>query len=192
MKVKCIKNIINDEGAEEYITVEKYYTVYGILTSCWVDSKLPTYLIFDDRDKISLIEAYYFEIIDDRLSKYWKPQIGGSANRKYMYLLHRNWPDGEECLEYLEWLIDTLPPITESVFIKSKKDMDDEYIDKREVIYQDESLEYEAENLGDMWVLCPKCNEAWEVERYEGTISCPNASCNILLKNPYSPKVTPQ
>lgn len=186
MKVKAIKNIIEAKDAKEYITIGKEYNVYGILNACWSDSPYPTYIIWCDKDKIDLVSADYFEVVDTKFSKYWVLEYGyrGASKEKqnkYMYLLHKRWLEDPE---YLEWLVDATEPLKDFVFKETKNEMDDEYIKK--IIYQDKTVELQAEALDDSWVLCPKCNEAWKTDKYTGVITCMN--CNAILNNPYAPE----
>ncbi len=54
--------------------------------------------------------------------------------------------------------------------------------------YQDPNLKIEAEPIGENFVLCPECNEIFEVKKDEGVITCPNIACRAKLNNPYAPK----
>ena len=53
--------------------------------------------------------------------------------------------------------------------------------------YQDPDLKITAEPLGDNWVLCPECNEAFEVDKNQGVVTCPNVACKTKMNNPYAP-----
>lgn len=192
MRVKAIKNAIKGKDAKEYITIGREYTVYGILTACWSDNEYPTYIIWCDRDKVDFISADFFEVMDPKLSKYWVLDYGYRGNSKleedkHTYILHKNWLDDPT---YLEYLYDISNPLRDPLFAESKREMDEEFIDKKAIIYQDETIKLKAEEIGDLWVLCPKCSEAWGVEKYQGVIRCPNSICQVKLNNPYAPKKT--
>ena len=53
--------------------------------------------------------------------------------------------------------------------------------------YQDPDIDLIAEEIGDNWVLCPECNEAFEVDKNQGVVYCPNVACKAILNNPYAP-----
>jgi len=54
--------------------------------------------------------------------------------------------------------------------------------------YQDPSRKIIAEPIGENWVLCPECNEAFEVNDNQGVITCPNTVCKMQMNNPYAKK----
>jgi len=55
-----------------------------------------------------------------------------------------------------------------------------------EELYKEISKQYlRVEVLADNWVLCPKCDEAFEINSDARFIYCPNEECNVILNNPF-------
>ena len=54
-------------------------------------------------------------------------------------------------------------------------------------IYQDKSIDIEAKVLDENWVMCPKCDEVWELDSRLGTTKCP--ACNTVMNNPFAKKL---
>ncbi len=42
-----------------------------------------------------------------------------------------------------------------------------------------------AKAIGDNWVLCPECHEAFEVNPVDKVVQCLNVACETYLNNPY-------
>jgi len=53
--------------------------------------------------------------------------------------------------------------------------------------YQDKTLNETAEGIGDGWVLCSACNDAFEVDQKDGIVKC--TSCYTKQNNPYARKI---
>ena len=55
-----------------------------------------------------------------------------------------------------------------------------------EELYKEISKQYlRVEVLADNWVLCPKCDEAFEISSDARFIYCPNKECRVILNNPF-------
>jgi hypothetical protein len=52
------------------------------------------------------------------------------------------------------------------------------------VEYQNPKIEIVAEAVGDNWVICPECNEAFEVKAEQGVVKC--TGCYTKMNNPYA------
>lgn len=198
MKVKCIIKDINlldkkmlagmdesffpTDGYIDELSVEEAYIVYGVRFI----KGMPFYCLQLD-DRIPYPQLYIsllFEVIDPTPSKYWEVGIPWEHNGTFTTdLFFKEWVQ-DYC--FFENLIDECTEEKE-IFSKYKKLIAKPYTKKQE-IYQDDTLEYIADIVGDSWVLCPQCSDAWETEKYIGTITCPNKDCGVLLNNPYAPK----
>lgn len=50
--------------------------------------------------------------------------------------------------------------------------------------YQNPEIEIVAEAIGDNWLICPECNEAFEVKEEQGVVKC--TGCYTKMNNPYA------
>ena len=69
---------------------------------------------------------------------------------------------------------------------KDKIDKEFAYYFAEKKEYQYENIEITAEAIGQNWVLCPECNEAFEVEKEHEIIICQNVACRTQMRNPYA------
>lgn len=183
MRVKCVankgSNLPEDilgrssgfhKETEFPLVVGKDYVVYGItlhLGYVW-------YYLEDEH------YAYYpvwnpsplFEATDGKISKYWR----------YGYHADRNRDEVNVIFAFKEWVDDPYyyDKLTDGeeeavmVFRHYKKLMD--------VEFPDWSISKTASDLGDGWVMCPDCQEAWQTASFDGMLRCPK--CSVLLHNP--------
>lgn len=113
-------------GYDLHYLTEKEYLVYGI--EFW--NEVPMYYLCEEPDDnyITPTPADFFEIIDDRLSKYWKmlgfykykSKQGNKICSKFFF------PEWRDIPHYQEKLIDG-DPHAEAIFTKYKKLMDEEF-----------------------------------------------------------------
>jgi len=150
----------------------KKYLVYGVSGNMFItyeSDEHPLNLLFQDEVKI----------LDDTPSKYWIKY----ADNTYL-------PEGWNDENYLYELVDDLNPISNKKFKDAKEKIDKEfayYFVNDNEKYQDPNIKITAEPIGDNWVLCPECNEAFEVDKEQGVITCPNVACRTKMNNPYAP-----
>ncbi len=156
---------------KEYL-VYGYYKVYDDII----------YITYEDKySPLHFVSSKDCEILDDTPSKYW---IKYGENT---YL-----PEGWNDENYLYELVDDLAPLEDKKFREAKEKIDKEFYhfygnDKLE--YQDPNINITAEPIGENWVLCPECNEAFEVDKNEGVVICPNIACRAKMNNPYAKKL---
>lgn len=186
MRIKCIANMGADLPADCLdpasgfdpdtvfdLIIGKEYVVYGItlfLGYVW-------YYICDE------VYIYYpiwnpsplFEVVDGRLSRYWSYGFypGSTESETHVIFGYEEWvndpyhydklTDGEE--------------VEVAIFRRYKELMDLEF--------PDPSLSKVATNLGDGWLMCPDCDEAWETSSSDGMVRCPK--CRLLMNNPLLP-----
>jgi len=152
------------------------YLIYCICNNMYISYEKgynPVRILFADECKI----------LNKNHSKYW---IKDDDNN---YL-----PEGWEKKGFLEKLVDDLDPLSIEKFKLVKDKIDEEfayYFKDNSKELQDPYLSYEAEAIGNNWVLCPKCNEAFETNSKNGVIVCPNIACREELNNPYAKKGYP-
>ncbi len=109
-------------GYNLYYLDQDSYTVYSI--SFWDGN--PMYYLCDNPNDLYVTPtpADFFEIIDDRLSKYWKLSVfhndDGKAHPKLVF------PEWGDDLHYQEKMLDG-DPKAEAIFAKYKKLMDEEF-----------------------------------------------------------------
>ena len=161
--------LIRDKRNNKNYLVYGYFGVYGN----------PVYITYDDKySPLNFISSDECEILDNTPSKYWI-KYGDNT-----YL-----PEGWNDENYLYELVDDLAPLEDKKFREAKEKIDKEFYHfygNDRVEYQDPNISLTAEPIGENWVLCPECNEAFEVDKNQGVITCPNIVCKIQMNNPYA------
>lgn len=116
--------------------------------------------------------APLFEVSDSRLSKYWVFGFHEAGLRA-----------GDAVFAFAEWANDPLNfydglsdgrAEIRSVFQRYRELMD--------VEFDNETAGPIAEDLGDGWMMCPNCREAWQTSVNGPLLKCPH--CATVLKNP--------
>lgn len=134
------------------------------------------YHIIDEYfDFPALNPAPLFSIEDNRISRYWKchHEYDNTEHSDYFLLAFDEWVSDTY---FFDSLIEGYEPAT-SIFNKYKELMDLEFPDKS----QKDGLLLDADN----WVMCPNCDEVWQVEKLNGLLRC--SQCWSLLNNPFYP-----
>ena len=200
MKVKCIIKDINlldkkmlagmdeaffpTDGYIDELSIDEAYIVYGVRFI----KGMPFYCLQTD-DRVPYPQLYIsllFEVIDPTPSKYWEIGVPWEHNGTFTTdLFFKEWVQD---YSFFENLIDGCTEEKET-FSKYEKLMAEPYA-KRNEILQEADLKLTAESLGDLWVLCPQCSDAWETKKHIGKIKCPNKDCGVLLNNPYALKAS--
>ena len=184
MRVKCISNkgsllpsaVLDEKSGFTTKTtfdlvVSKEYVVYGIVFF----RGYPWYYLFDEGS------SYYprwnpaplFEVVDSRLSRYWR----------YSYSPDSLRPPGELLITYREWVED--PYYYDKLTDGESKELDifKAYKAKIDLEFPDPTVLPSATFLGDSWVMCTNCDESWQVDEKQGMTRCPG--CQTIMHNPY-------
>lgn len=191
MKVKyIIKNITQHQKEGLTINEKRYYDGWSILPEEFAFTYGKEYIVYGvDYSAEGLVNlmlindhgfAYpqfypieFFEIIDNRLSNCWINKVGNT------YPMHIKYPSLITFKEIIEdqFFFDKILDCRDntcSIFQKYQKLMDNEFPDK--------NLQ-EGIAVGDNWVMCYNCDEAWQVNNDIGVIECPK--CLTRQNNPY-------
>ena len=130
------------------------------------------YITFDNSLKIVDIQIEEeCEVIDNKYSKYWI-----DINHK---LLPKEW----NYILFLEELVDNPAPLNDDIFREVKERIDKEFLYYDICKIDKKMVDINAIEIGESWVLCPECDEAFEVDKNSKIINC--NSCEIELNNPY-------
>lgn len=165
---KDIKYLI-PEKEYDFLDSGKEYTVYGLIDSKDKILQILYYICGDDRDKFPIARPYYlFDIVDNRLSKYW---IFG-----LIYGLQPVWI-------FPEW-------INENYFQEKLTDWEERevqifksYKEAMDLEFPDSSISEMAEIGDNEWLICPTCIDAWEnKDNRNALVRCPK--CLKILNNP--------
>ncbi|MBF0301130.1 MAG: hypothetical protein HQK51_20650 [Oligoflexia bacterium] len=196
MKIKCVCNKLSDIkqdairswlkkdyihlGDDEPISdleVGKEYTVYGV--TYWDNS--PWFYICDDGYDYPVPKySGFFDIVDNRLSRYWELSIHVlSDGRHSTSLVFPEWAK-ERC--FYERLSDG-EKTEVALFLKYQKLMEVEYPTE---FTGSKSIKDFAELLDHNWIMCPHCSESWEEKETTVVTACP--SCSKQLLNPHRKK----
>lgn len=116
-----------------------------------------------------------FKIVDHRLSRYWGFWEGQSScartdNFPELELSFREWGTS---LDYYGNLFEREPEAVKTF---------NWYRQKLELEFPHPEISLSAEHARDSWVICPECNDGWEVCCADGMTKCP--SCSKTMKNP--------
>ena len=183
MKVKAMYNKGKDlpsdlffEGSSCKITTEfplkidKEYIVYSMT----IHDGYAWYVICDENFSYhpNWHPCPLFEIVDNRLSKYWL-FFYGRANEFYLSQTIWAFPEWCHTRGYFDRLYDAEEKEIE-IFEKYRQLMDLEF--------PDPSILDAAEKIDDEWLLCPFCIDAWQPNSKVGMVVCPE--CKKTLHNP--------
>lgn len=204
MKVKCIYNRNNrcplypeeintiDASIHSSVILSKEFIVYAI--EIW--NGIPNYYInnydeeipfnqFSSEFDIMNYPCSYFEIVDNRISRYWG--FIHHNNMKASIWAFPEWTNGWICINtnddyvnegFYDRLIDGYRKENE-IFSRYKEAMDLEF--------PDDSVTKVAQIGDSAWLLCPFCHDAFEnSNEIDALIKCPicrNISNNPRFKN---------
>jgi hypothetical protein len=119
--------------------------------------------------------APLFEVLDPRLSQYWVFGFHDAGLRA-----------GDAVFAFVEWANDPLNFYdTLSDGEAGSRSVFQRYRELMEVDFDNETGRPIAENVGDGWMMCPNCREAWQTSVGGPLLKCPN--CATVLKNPRLP-----
>ena len=188
MIVKCVTNRIDELSMADCLRADlrewfphdpvrltpgAEYVVYAIE----IRDSVPWYFITDDDIKEYPIRysAAFFEVVDNRLSKYW--QFGFSYDQLNVVDDYRTvtigFPELLDDAAFFARLLDSDESV-QTIFDRMKSLMDLEY--------PRSSVKLTATVCDGEWLMCPKCFDAWESGSRDGLCRCP--ACDELLRNP--------
>lgn len=147
---------------------KKTYLVYGFFS---VNESLRYITYEDEYSPLNFMSDDNCKIIDNTYSKHWI-QYGENT---YM-------PQGWNDTNFLYELVDDLEPLTTEKFRTAKEKIDKEF-SYYNLNTPEEPADIDAEAIGDNWVLCPECNEAFEAGSEHKVVKC--TGCYTELNNPY-------
>ncbi len=191
MLVKCINNEVSAlsvpdavrnelrnwlPGGKASLTIDAVYIVYAVA----IRKEWPWFFVADEEFSgypISYSSAF-FQVVDDRLSRHWRYRyspirLHGIGSRSDAVLLaNSEWARDPM---FYERLVDG-DNLAVSKFSRVKSLMD--------VEFRHPSVTVAAIRCEERWLICPKCNDAWEAEPLAELVRCPK--CSSLLVNPLS------
>lgn len=184
MKVKCIKNdalSIRKIAYKNYIFESEdfklinglEYTVYSVIQYL----EYPSYALCYDGsiESLLLFPSNFFEITDNRMSRYWIFSLENDLERdqKNILLSFPEWVNDPHFFEDLRY--NDVNGINSLIFKRYKQKMDLEFPDL--------SVTKTAGIGDDKWLICPDCIDAWENSSgLDALVECP--SCRQIMKNP--------
>ncbi len=172
---------IYHEDCCESIKVGKFYLVLGISANNGDIS----YLI-DDTCIYSTPHYYpceFFEIIDNRLSKFWifANDLNFNKDKQFyesdLTINFKEWATNEFFYGYLIDSGDN--PEQYKIYYNYRELMENEF--------PDPSIQFFAKKIHEKWFECPHCEEYFEDNNVESKtmLRCPNNNCWKLLHNPF-------
>jgi|SRR6185437_10247324 len=116
--------------------------------------------------------APLFEVSDSRISQYWIFGFHDAGLRA-----------GDAIFSFVEWASDPLTfydNLTDGE-VRSR-DVFQRYQELMELEFDTGTTRPAAEDIGDGWMMCSNCREAWQTSVNGPLLKCPN--CGAVLKNP--------
>lgn len=179
MKIKCIKNEVTNSLQESKNNVakkfpllkEKEYIVYGLCArekSIWYCICDENYFFYPKWHSDN-----FFEVIDQRLSRYWLFNYRYENDQKTPFLSFPEWANNDHF--YNDLLDGNGGDLEAVIFRKYKELMDLEFPDPSII---------ETAQIGDEeWLICPTCLDAWQSKNsQDALIKCPK--CQKIYNNP--------
>jgi hypothetical protein len=155
----------NTRSSNFHVYLGREYRVYGLLFHDAVIS----FLIVDETGVPMWEPASLFQVLCGRPSRHWR-FYNFSMN---LYFGVMSFPELVGSVELFEKLA-LGDNEARANFFKRKKIADLEFLDS--------SVVDKAESIGNAWVQCPSCSEAWEVIGADALVRCPK--CQKVCRNP--------
>ena len=188
-----IKYINDVSPNKDTLTLNQNYIVYAYEEH---NSRQQYWILNDQQEFINLFSEH-IELLDATHSKQWK--------------MIKNTRAGCTCYVPSEWVkeipseyynnrIDEIEGFWESyddIYGSSCSHMsmanDCTYIEEMKKEFPDYELRPYHDlqtkilglDIGEGWVMCPRCDEAFKVDKKREIIFCPSKHCGIFMKNPY-------
>ncbi len=163
----------SNESTQFNVIQGRQYTVYGMTiwhNYMWYYIADEAYLYYPRWNPAPL-----FDVVDNRLSKYWvfSFQRGCNESSTYTSIVFPEWANDPY---YYDALTDGEEQAVE-LFKKYKRLMDVEFPDTTV------PAKYTATLSSDkQWFICPECFESWASQSSDGMVECPK--CKLILHNP--------
>ncbi|MGE4399432.1 MAG: hypothetical protein AB7D29_07915 [Campylobacterales bacterium] len=167
------------DGQDPYLRIGQNYIVFSFIfkqTSSYV------VLLTDASYGEELYEwdAKLFDIVDDRIPQDWV--LNKIAEGEYS--IHpKEFMDGfpSKFNDEKDELTKVLFKIIYEKLKKFHNIMDEKDGMLKSIVVTTEKT---ATAIGEHWVMCPECAEAFEVDENIKIVKCPNSECGIYLNNP--------
>ncbi|MEZ7276345.1 hypothetical protein [Pseudoalteromonas sp. 68 DY56-GL68] len=162
MRVKLRENKVS-----KIIRTDAAYNVYAV----YISEKKTEFMVMTELHSFPMaIDRSDVDIIDNRISGAW---VYGSDNGSSKNVI----------LSFPEWAND-------SYFYQNLVESNGDagsifraYQHELEMEFADSDISISAVILQDSWIQCPKCGEAWELNKGGEAIECPK--CDSKLLNPF-------
>ncbi|MFX1705876.1 hypothetical protein PV783_18055 [Chitinophaga sp. CC14] len=182
MLIRFLKSKVNEVledssiynvSATEFLLNEKLYTVYGI----YIHNNIIKYEILFNVDSYTRgFPSHLFEVVDDRLSRYFCFGKSLTGDGKEVILISfREWVGIENRFFYNN-LVEGAP-VEVALFEKYKNLL--------ELEYQNPRIEESAALLDGISLECPICEHVWEEQKTNFEM-CKCPKCSTILLNPLS------
>jgi len=171
---------------QKYLTCGKEYEVIAIQmtrqtekTSCGIQ-----YYILRDNYSLGPYDENYFIISSPQFEDDYI--IKNADEYDALYILPISLPIGffDDWMKYCDEIL-----LTEAFYKRFKHLFSEQQLAEFfKEQYQNPSITIAAEAIGDNWIICPECNQAFSVDPNIGELVCPNIACKTKLNNPYAKK----
>lgn len=182
MKIKCFSNkkaplqtnvsseneSYKQDSIYEFLHIGKEYTVYGML----IKHGQVWYYICDRAHTLFPIArpAYLFEIIDNRLSRYWVFGIIEGFEKQAVWT-------------FSEWINEAYFQDNLTDDEEREKTVFKSYKELMDLEFPDSSISETAQSGDKEWLICPMCLDAWQYKsERDALVRCPK--CLKVLNNP--------
>jgi hypothetical protein len=197
MKVKLKKDIDNvlidrgnfKYGASYYLKNDETYEVIEI----FITQQGIEYTIIYNKYYFWNIRAAIFDITENYIDKDWSIN---EKNGNYTFA-----PNFMNNYNFWEDFTNFEPKIRRKFYRRFVNKILPENFDENPMMYMQNYYEdYQNPYLdlfgtklgnheGNLWVLCPKCNNAVKTSRNIGMITCKNKNCYTVFNNPYAKRM---
>ena len=189
MKVKLIKYVASQGLASNtyQLSLNSVYEVISILflqnSHQSNEIKIYYYLVCND-SSIGSYSSSYFEIIDSTIDADFIYEYDERINAFILHPKIINKDKFWNSYRYSEDLQVSTKTYERFKHLFSEQQLAEFFKEQ----YQNPSITIAAEAIGDNWVICPECNQAFSVDPNIGELVCPNIACKTKLNNPYAKK----
>jgi hypothetical protein len=159
--------------SSEKILSEKLYTVFGIYI---YDNSIEYQILFNVDGYTKNYPSYMFEVIDNRLSRYFCFGKSINGNEKEVILISFKESVGVENRFFYSNLLDGAS--AEVILFEKYKSL-------LELEYRDPKIEESAILLDGAFLECPRCEHVWTEQKIDFEM-CKCPKCNTILLNPLS------